>query len=66
VYAEFLFYRGRPQEAAALFNIIDEKAPPTFRKVAPRKESAVTALLGRYSGIIESMKTKFFFIRSGA
>jgi len=60
-----MFYRGRPEKAAELFDVINKKAPPSFRKVAPRKESAITALLGRYSGIIDSMKSKFFFIRSG-
>ena len=50
--------------ASDMFNVIDEKAPDTFRKVAPRQETVITALLGRYSGMIEGMKPKFFFIRS--
>jgi cold shock CspA family protein len=63
--AEFFFYRGQMKDAADLFDFINEKAPESFRKVASRRESAVTALLGRYSGMIDSMKPKFFFIRSG-
>jgi cold shock CspA family protein len=66
VLAEFLFYRGQLQKAAELFNYINAKAPPTFRKVAPRKESAVTSLLGRFSGTVEAMNPWFFFIRTGS
>jgi tetratricopeptide (TPR) repeat protein len=64
VLAEFFFYRGQMKDAADLFDFINEKAPESFRKVAPRRESVVTVLLGRYSGMIESMKAKFFFVRS--
>jgi predicted Zn-dependent protease len=66
VLGEFLFYRGQPQKASELFDYINQKAPPSFRKVAPRKESAITSLLGRYSGTVDGMKPQFFFIRSGS
>jgi len=66
VLAEFLFYRGQPQKAAELFDYINAKAPPGFRRVAPRKESAVTALLRRYSGTVEGMRPQFLFIRTGS
>ena len=66
VLGEFLFYRGQPQRVAELFDFIDAKAPPSFRWVAPRKESVITALLGRYSGTAEDMKPQFFFIRTGS
>lgn len=66
VLAQFLFYRGQPEKAAELFSFINDKAPPPFRKVAPRTDSAVTTLLGRYSGIVDTIKSNFFFIRSGA
>jgi hypothetical protein len=64
VLAEFLFYQREMAAASDLFAAIDEKAPDSFRRVAPRRESVITALLGRYSGMIEAMKPKFFFIRS--
>jgi cold shock CspA family protein len=66
VLGEFSFYRGQPQRAAELFDFIDAKAPPSFRRVAPRKESVITALLGRYSGTVQDMKPQFFFIRTGS
>ena len=66
VLAEFFFYRGQMKDAADLFSFIDEKAPGSFRRVASRRESVITSLLGRYSGMIEAMKPKFFFIRSAA
>ena len=66
VLGEFLFYRGQPQRASELFDYINTKAPPNFRKVAPRKESAITSLLGRYSGTVDGMKPQFFFVRSNS
>ncbi|WFU56819.1 SIR2 family protein [Bradyrhizobium pachyrhizi] len=66
VLCEFLFYRGQPQRVSELFDYINAKAPPSFRRVAPRKESAITSLLGRYSGTVDGMKPQFFFIRSGS
>jgi cold shock CspA family protein len=66
VLGEFLFYRGQPQKSSELFDYINMKASPSFRKVAPRKESAITSLLGRYSGTVDAMKPQFFFIRSGS
>ena len=65
VLAEFLFFRNRPEKAAELFDMINDKAPPSFRRVAHRKDDVITSLLGRYSGTIGSMKASFFFIRSG-
>ena len=54
------------KEATELFAYIDEKATDSLRKVAARRDSAISAMLGRFSGMIEGMKPKFFFIRSAA
>ena len=53
------------KEATELFAYIDEKAPDSFRKVAARRDLVISAMLGRFSGMIEGMKPKFF-IRSAA
>jgi tetratricopeptide (TPR) repeat protein/cold shock CspA family protein len=66
VLAEFFFYRGHMKDPMELFAYIDEKAPDSFRRVAARRDSVVSAVLGRFSGMIEGMKPKFFFIRSAA
>jgi tetratricopeptide (TPR) repeat protein len=66
VLAEFFFFRGQMKDATDLFAFIDEKAPESFRKVAARRDSVISAMMGRYSGMIEGMKPKFFFIRSAA
>jgi hypothetical protein len=43
----------------------DRRAPENFRRAAPRKETVITSRLPRYSGMVESMKENFLFIRSG-
>jgi tetratricopeptide (TPR) repeat protein len=64
--AQFLFLKGDVDEAMALFDLIDRRAPENFRRGAPRKETVVTSRLPRYSGMVESMREKFLFIRSGS
>jgi tetratricopeptide (TPR) repeat protein len=64
--AQFLFLKGDIEGATALFDIIDRRAPESFRRAAPRKESVITSRLPRYTGMIESMKEKFLFIKSGS
>jgi SIR2-like domain/Tetratricopeptide repeat/'Cold-shock' DNA-binding domain len=66
VLAEFLFFRGKVGEAAELFAIIDDQAPQEFRRLAPRKDSIISAQLPRFSGMVDSMKARFLFIRSSS
>ena len=66
ILAQFLFLKGDVDGSAALFDLIDRRAPDNFRRTAPRKETAVTSRLPPYSGMVESMKEKFLFIRSGS
>jgi hypothetical protein len=63
--AEYLFLIGKVVQAAELFDSIDNNAPENFRRVAPRTESLITSRLPRYSGVVESLKARFLFIRSG-
>jgi cold shock CspA family protein len=64
--AQFLFLKGDVEGSAALFDLIDRRAPESFRRAAPSKETVITSCLPRYSGMVESMKEKFLFIRSGS
>jgi len=64
--AQFLFLKGDIDAAATLFDLIDRRAPENFRRTAPRKETVITARLPEYSGMIESIREKFLFIRSGS
>jgi cold shock CspA family protein len=66
VLAEFFYYRGKMQQAAEMFDLIDDKAPEPFRKTTPRRNSVIARMLARHSGTIDSMKPRFFFIRSAA
>ena len=65
ILAEYLFLIGKVVPAAELFDFIDSNAPENFRRMAPRKESLITSRLPRYSGLVESLKARFLFIRSG-
>jgi tetratricopeptide (TPR) repeat protein len=64
--AQFLFLKGDMDATATLFDLIDRRAPENFRRTAPRKETVITARLPEYSGMIESIREKFLFIRSGS
>jgi cold shock CspA family protein len=64
--AQFLFLKGDVEGSATLFDQIDRRAPENFRRTVPRKETVITARLPQYSGMIESIKEKFLFIRSGS
>jgi tetratricopeptide (TPR) repeat protein len=66
ILAQFLFLKGDVEGSAALFDLIDRRAPESFRRAAPRKDTVITSRLPRYSGRVESMKEKFLFIRSGS
>jgi tetratricopeptide (TPR) repeat protein len=66
VLAQFLFLKGDIDAAATLFDLIDRRAPDNFCRTAPRKETVITSRLPRYSGMVESMKEKSLFIRSGS
>jgi cold shock CspA family protein len=65
IYAQYLFLKGNVEGSATLFELIDRRAPESFRRTAPSKDTVITARLPRYSGTIESMKERFLFIRSG-
>jgi cold shock CspA family protein len=64
--AQFLFLKGDIEGSMAMFDIIDRRAPDSFRRAVPHRETVVTSRLPRYSGMVESMKEKFLFIRSGS
>lgn len=63
--AEYLFAIGKTVQSSELFDAIDTQAPEKFRRLAPRKDSIICARLSRYSGVIDSLKARFLFIRSG-
>jgi tetratricopeptide (TPR) repeat protein len=62
--AQFLFVRGEAAKAAALFDEINAKAPPTFRPVANR-ENQFTKRIAEQNGYVQSISGHMFFIRSG-
>jgi tetratricopeptide (TPR) repeat protein len=62
--AQFLFVRGESARAAALFDEIDAKAPPTFRPVANR-ENHFTKRISEQAGYVQSISGHMFFIRAG-
>jgi tetratricopeptide (TPR) repeat protein len=64
--AQFLFLNGDVAGSAALFDQIDARAPEYFRTRAPQSETVITWRFKRYSGLVEDMKDRYFFIRSGA
>lgn len=66
ILAQYLFLKGDVAEAAELFDLIDKRAPESFRRMEPTGETIITRRLPRYSGTVESMKERFLFIRSGA
>ena len=66
VLAQFLFYKGDVADAVALFDLINNRAPESFRKNVPFKDTLITLRFPGFSGSVESMKDRFLFIRSGA
>jgi tetratricopeptide (TPR) repeat protein len=66
ILAEYLFSVGKVVFAAELFEFIDARAPSSFRRQAPKNDSLIVSQLPRYSGVVESMKARFLFIRSGS
>ena len=65
LFAEFLFWMGKADEAKILFDEIDAKAPDGFRKSAPASDDVITSKLGEYAGNVEIVKDRFFFVRFG-
>lgn len=63
--AQFLFTRGEATNAAALFEEIDAKAPPSFRPTANR-ENHFTRRIGEQTGYVQSIAGHMFFVRAGA
>ena len=66
ILAQFLFYKGDVADAVGLFDLINNRAPESFRKNVPFKDTLITVRLPGFSGSVESMKDRFLFIRSGA
>jgi Tetratricopeptide repeat len=64
--AELLFAQGQVDKAVVSLDDINRRAPPAFRRFAPRNDSAVSELLPGYEGVIEEIREGFCFIRSGA
>jgi cold shock CspA family protein len=64
--AQYLFLRGDVVEAASVFDQINSKAPDNFRRTGMREDNVITARLERISGIVETMKDRFLFIRAGS
>ena len=63
--AEYSFWAGKTDDASALFAEIDRRASETYRQTAPSSEDVLTAKLGRYHGVVESVNQRFFFVRFG-
>ena len=66
VLVQYLFLRGNVVEAASIFDHINNKAPDNFRHTGMREDNVITARLDRISGIVETMKDRFLFIRSAS
>ncbi len=64
-FAEFLFKSGRVQECKELFDEIDAKAPVNFRKSSPASDDVITRRLTEFTGTVETVKDRYFFIRFG-
>jgi len=64
--AQFLFFIGKVQDAVRMFAFIDQRAPASFRRTAPRGDSVITSRIPRLIGSVEALKERFLFIRSGS
>jgi hypothetical protein len=62
--AQFLFLSGNTPAAVEMFDLIANRAPPSFRKMTPREENLFTEKLPRYSGVVENVRERYIFIRS--
>jgi len=65
MFAQFLFTTGEVDRADELFAEIDRRAPADFRKIAPKRDNVMTAVLRTMSGTIETINPGYFFLRSG-
>jgi tetratricopeptide (TPR) repeat protein len=65
MFAQFLFLRGKVDKVVELFDEINKRAPASFRRIAPRQETIITARLPSYSGTIEAIREGYCFIRCG-
>jgi cold shock CspA family protein len=63
--AQFLFATGEFERAQELFGEIERRAPADFRRFPPKRDNAITASLGTYSGTVESALPGYFFLRTG-
>jgi cold shock CspA family protein/tetratricopeptide (TPR) repeat protein len=66
VLAQFLFLRGKMPEALKLFELINSRAPESFRRFGMREDNSITERLPRFSGAVESMRERFIFLKSGS
>ncbi len=64
--AQLIFQKGNKDQAHAMFEEIDRRAPREFRRLAPKLDNSITKLLPTYRGTIETVAENFFFIRSGS
>ncbi|MUO79702.1 hypothetical protein GOZ78_17815 [Agrobacterium vitis] len=62
--AQFLFMENKVSDAVTLFATIDQMAPDGFRRHAPATDNAITAMLGRYMGVVEEVRDRFILIRT--
>jgi len=45
---------------------VDKRAPADWRSAIPRRDSPISKLLGRYSGIVRKQELNYLFVRSSA
>lgn len=64
-YAKYLFWSGKIEDCSNLFVEIDRIAPEQYRKVAPSSDDALTEKLGNYTGVVEGISERYFFVRFG-
>lgn len=66
LHAQFLFLIGSAAEAAEIFSDVDKRTPADWRSSIPRRDSPISALLGRYSGTVRKQELNYLFVRSSA
>ena len=62
--AQFLFFTGNIDRTVTMFADIGNRAPRDFRRIAPRVDNPITALLPNYHGTVNSIRDNNIFIRS--
>ncbi len=66
ILAQYLFSIGEMGQAEKLFELISIKAPPNFRRYAPKTDNLITASLPTFTGSVDVLRDGYFFIRSGS